>query len=446
MLYSQMYGEVYYLAYGNIFAAELLISMIFFAIYRPRRRYFVFRAFLCIIFFALLESLLWFYITKLAGEASWGNAIFYFVCTLLLTGGIYLCFQVNALGAFYIATGAYAVQHAAYSLGNVFKYLLDLSLPLWAQIIVYDFLLYGLVGEIFFLIFIRPRRHRIKSDFFDVRAFAISLMTLVVCSGLSLLVDNSFASYIERGIDVRWLRIYCSLYALVGSIASIIIQFSFLRENRLTNETEILDELIRSESKRHEMSKETIDIINEKCHDIKNQIAVLARMDDVETRKAYIKDLENRIAIYDTSAETGNAALDIVISEKGLLCEKNNIAFSCLVDGTKLSFMSAPDLASLFGNALDNAIERQLKEKEENRFISLSVSEEAGFLHVHLDNCCTESPEFRGGLPHTDKPDENFHGFGTKSIQNIAAKYYGETFMCVEDNRFNLDLLFPMSE
>ncbi len=171
---------------------------------------------------------------------------------------------------------------------------------------------------------------------------------------------------------------------------------------------------------------------------------MLEKIDDNEARKAYISELENAVAIYDTSAETGNDALDIIISEKSLLCERDNIAFSYLVDGAKLSFISSTDIAALFGNALDNAIESQLSESQTHRFISLSVKEENGFVHVHMDNCCTRSIEFVDGLPQTTKSDKRHHGFGTKSIANIAGKYSGEVFMCVEDERFNLDVLFPL--
>ena len=446
MIYQNMYGNMYYVAYGNIFATELLIALVFFVIYQPRRNYFVFRAVLSGIFYFLFESLIWYGIVNIYEAPRYINVIFYFACTLMLAASALICFKTNLLGAVYFATGAYAVQHASYSFGNIIRYLFSVQLPRWANVLVFDFVIYVAVGVVFFLIFVFPRRRKFGFDIFDGRAFLVSLMTLILCAILSLLVDNSFAGYIETGIDVRLMRVYCGAYALIGCIASIIIQFSFLKENKIAEEKTILDQLMRSEQKRHEMSKETIEIINAKCHDLKNQIAVLGKMDDKNARKAYISELESCIAIYDTFAETGNAALNIIISEKSLICEKNKISFSYLVDGAKLSFMSSADIASMLGNAFDNAIERQLKEKEENRFISLYVKEEAGFIHVHMDNCCTGKPQFENGLPQSDKHDALNHGFGTKSISNVAGKYSGDVFMCVEDNRFNLDILFPIED
>lgn len=49
--------------------------------------------------------------------------------------------------------------------------------------------------------------------------------------------------------------------------------------------------------------------------------------------------------------------MDIILSEKNLLCEKYQIKFSYMIDGEKLTGIKSGDIAAIFGNALDNAIE-----------------------------------------------------------------------------------------
>ncbi len=445
MLYLQLYGDVYYALYGNIFALQLYVSLLFFVIFYPRRNSFVFRAYLSTVGYFLLVNVIWFFIVKFAANNEFINIIFFFLCVVFLAAGIFVSFRINILGAIYYATGAYAVQHAAYSLGNIIKYILRIAMPVWAELIIFDILIFVLVGTVFFFIFVYPRRHSMGEAIFDIRIFVISAVTVAVCVILSIFADNIFADYLKQEINVFALKVCCSIYALISCTASVVIQFRFIRENKLTGERFILDQLIHSEKKRHEMSKETISIINAKCHDLKHQIMLLEKMDDKEERKKYIAELKDAIAIFDTSADTGNDALDIIISEKNLLCEENKISFSYLVDGAKLSFMSSTDIAALFGNALDNAIEKQMQEDEANRFISLSVREENGFVHIHSDNCCTVPPDFVDGLPQTTKKDKRYHGYGTKSILNIAMKYDGETQMYVDDGRFNLDILMPLN-
>lgn len=443
MIYKQLYGWLYYELYGNIFALQLLLSLVFFVIYQPRRKYFLMRASMGAACYLLSVNIVWVITRAINDGKPLYSPIFYFLVTLFLAVAVFISFKTNILGAIYYATGAYAVQHAAYSVGNIIKYAFNPSLPVWANLLIFDFLIYAAVGAIFFVAFVWPRRGKIGSDIYDVRAFIISLIILVLCVLLSSSSDNLFAGYIESGVEIRQVRVYCSIYALIGCIGCVVIQFGFLRENKLSDEKAILDQMMHTERKHHELTKETIDIINTKCHDLKHQLAMLEKLDDRAARSAYIKELGACIAFYDSTAETGNAALDIVISEKSLLCEKNDIAFSCLADGTKLSFMSSTDIASLFGNAFDNAIEKQLTESEEKRFISFSVREESGCIFVHMDNYCSDNPEFVNGLPQTTKQDKLHHGFGTKSISNVVLKYAGELSMSVEDERFNLDILFP---
>ena len=60
---------------------------------------------------------------------------------------------------------------------------------------------------------------------------------------------------------------------------------------------------------------------------------------------------------YDSSFNTGNKSLDVVLTEKKLLCDNKGIKFFCMADGKLLNGIKVSDIYSLFGNAIDNAIE-----------------------------------------------------------------------------------------
>ena len=442
MLYQQLFGDIYDI-YGNIFAFELFVCLTYFVIFQPRRKYFELRACLSFAGYLVLVNISWFIIRNFGTKIPFLTEVFFFLSAFYLAVGVFCSFRTNLLGAVYFATGAYAFQHMTYSLINIIRSIFAVSMPVWVSVIVFDILFYAVVGCVFFFLLVYPRRFRFGSDIFDIRAFVLSLFILALCVVLSSSVDNIFAEFIKEGVKIDSLRICCSLYAFAGCLCAIVLQFGFLRENKLSGEKHILYQLIRNEKKHHEMTKETIGIINAKCHDLKHQISLLENIDNREMRKDYVREVESAIAIYDSVAETGNDTLDIVLSEKGLICEKNNISLSCLVDGEKIAFMSTTDIAVLFGNAFDNAIEKELCEEEDRRFISVSVKESNGFVYVHMDNYCSVSPEFVAGMPQTTKGDKFYHGFGTKSIAGIVAKYSGELSMNVEDERFNLDILFP---
>lgn len=204
-------------------------------------------------------------------------------------------------------------------------------------------------------------------------------------------------------------------------------------------------ESYRERERQYKLSQENIDIINRKCHDMKHQLALLRNTSTLLERESGLREIEDAIMIYDTSVQTGNRILDTLLTEKSLQCENHRINISCLVDVQLLCFMDSTDLYSLFGNALDNAIESVLKETEENRIISLCVTGQAGGVLISLDNYCSAAVQFQNGFPLTSKEDNGYHGFGTRSIQYVSQKYGGTVIMkhIVTENRFSLTILFP---
>ena len=95
------------------------------------------------------------------------------------------------------------------------------------------------------------------------------------------------------------------------------------------------------------------------------------------------------------------------------------------------------------GNALDNALNRVLQEPEEQRIISLQIKRVGDMVLLHLENRCSQPPEFQDGLPVTSQEDKAAHGFGMKSIRYLVEKYCGELSIQARDGKFCLDILFP---
>ena len=96
--------------------------------------------------------------------------------------------------------------------------------------------------------------------------------------------------------------------------------------------------------------------MNRKYHDLKHQIALL-RSQGNEERNGVLDQMESEIQSYEALNVTGNKVLDTVLTSKSLHCQSQGIQMTCVADGHALDFLSAMDISSLFGNALDNAIE-----------------------------------------------------------------------------------------
>ena len=235
------------------------------------------------------------------------------------------------------------------------------------------------------------------------------------------------------------------IFDLFCSILLLLIQFGMFEWSELEKENKIMEQILHIEKEQHKMSKENIELINRKCHDLKHQISALRHMNNINEQEENIKELENAIMIYNTKMKTGNEALDIILAEKKLYCEKYNIKFSCIADGSKLDFMKPADVYSLFGNALDNAIESVCKvEDNKKRIISLNISSRGNCLVIHMYNYFEELLSYKEGLPVTTKENKDYHGYGIKSMRYITEKYGGTISIKDNNNIFKINLLFPL--
>ena len=125
-----------------------------------------------------------------------------------------------------------------------------------------------------------------------------------------------------------------------------------------------------------------------------------------------------------------------------MLCRKENIRFTSIVDGKLLSFLSESDVYSLFGNILDNAIEANKKLNNEARVIHLSIKKIHNFIVIQEYNGYDGNIVTENGIIKSTKNDKTWHGYGLKSIQYIVEKYHGELKIETKNQTFNLNIIF----
>lgn len=267
----------------------------------------------------------------------------------------------------------------------------------------------------------------------------------LILSVIIILVDIIFNAivvyYSYTKFDLLYYTI-TTLYNIVCCIISLMLQFAMKNSKTLENELNTISHLLSEKEKQYALSTENINLINLKCHDLKHQIRLWGHNSGV--RENSIKEIEDIIDIYDSAVKTGNETLDIIMTEKSLICKNEGIRLTCLIDGSLLDFMKDTDLYSLFGNALDNAIEAVKRiDIVDKRVISLTAKKVNAMLSVVIGNYYEGDISFKDGLPETSKADKNLHGYGLKSIRMIAEKYGGAVTVSAENNIFSVNLLFP---
>ena len=232
----------------------------------------------------------------------------------------------------------------------------------------------------------------------------------------------------------------------LGGIAILYAYHVQLSELHARREVDALQNVLHAQYTQYQQSQESIELINRKYHDLKHQIAVLRSEADTEKKNAYLDRIEEEIRAYEAQNKTGNQVLDTVLTSKSLYCQRHNISLTSVVDGTLLNFMDEMDLCTLFGNALDNAIESVEKVRDlEKRLIHLSVARQKAFVHIRLENTYAGELKFEGDLPVTTKADSRNHGYGLKSIRQTAKKYGGSATVAARGEWFELRVLIPLN-
>lgn len=251
--------------------------------------------------------------------------------------------------------------------------------------------------------------------------------------------------------DENTIRIALCLYAGISAVLLLFILIDEFNNSWLLHENAIITELFKTAEKQYKISRENIEYINEKVHDLKHQIAALKQIAAQSSQGAEIQEkcieLEKVAQVYDDTILTGNNVLDALLTEKERLCRKNKIQLSFIINGADLNFIEPVDLYVLFGNALDNAFESvQKMEDDSKRLISIFVGQKGKLARIEFENPYTGDLIFHDGVPRTSKQEESFHGFGIKSIKYIVQKYGGNVAISVENSRFCLSILIPIKE
>lgn len=378
-----------------------------------------------------------------------GNVKIYFwipcmiIAVLLMIGFIYGCCEISLRDAGYFGMIAFvAAEFMASIEWQVVCFFWDGTVPVVAVQAVVLAAIYGCVAVILYkmLHMHLPKDGKMGISIKEYISGLVIAIAVFAVSNISFLTENTPFSG-RYSFEIGNIRTLVDL----GGIAILYAHLIQCCELRVRKELEAVQNVLQNQYVQYKQSRESIELINYKYHDLKHQIAVLRSEEDLKKREEFLNRMEEEIRQYEAQNKTGNKVLDTVLTTKSLYCAKHGITFTCVADGTLLDFMDVMDICSIFGNALDNAIECELKIPEkEKRLIHVTVSKQKQFLILRFENYCEETLQYQEGTPVTTKKEKEFHGYGLKSIQYTVNKYDGAVSMNLEDNWFELKVLIPI--
>lgn len=180
-------------------------------------------------------------------------------------------------------------------------------------------------------------------------------------------------------------------------------------------------------------------------HDIKNHLLALRRLTSSPTEmERYISTMLQELTPYELLTQTGNALLDGLLTEKITAARKQGIEMTVKLDFRPCNYLEEIDLCSIFGNALDNAIEAT-QPMAENRTITITGSRTDLLLIVSITNPTRNTFKRVGEHLLTSKADPALHGFGLSSIHHSLQKYDGQMSIdTATPGYFCINLFFPL--
>ena len=291
---------------------------------------------------------------------------------------------------------------------------------------------------------IRNRAHRkgrpLKIGSSEIITNLMITIGAFVLSNVSFWAPESIFGY-GMGGGVLFVRSISDFSGMMALFA--IEEFSYATQLKMN--VSMLQNMLDSQYAQYQQFKVNNDQMQQVYHDIKHLIHYIRSVSSSQKYEKELQNMEALVSNYETQYDTGNNVLDVILSSNKMLCRSKQITMECYVDAQEMGFLDAAHICTIFGNALDNAIEYETKiEETEKRLIKLSVFTENHFLMIHISNYCEEKILRSYEDPETTKENPGMHGYGIKGIRLAVEKYDGHMNIKQENNWFIVSILIPI--
>jgi len=269
---------------------------------------------------------------------------------------------------------------------------------------------------------------------------------LPVCA--VVLVSNMVIDSMSN-ILLSWSVAENTIVLIVSSILLIFVTLYYMlfytRHLRLqaqeqVNQLKMLD--LEEKHKYYEDKLKEEERIRKIYHDMKNHLLLLQSPEKADEEKdQMIAALQEQISSYENYYKTGNTFLDIIIRDKAQAAKEQGIDFSTMIHFEDGGFLEPLDISTIFGNAIDNAIEASMKLPASERLITIKANRVRDMLFLAIEN--NSAPEIAADRQ-TTKQDKLLHGFGLKNMEEAAEKYQGQCSVRQEAGSFTLEIIIPI--
>ena len=136
--------------------------------------------------------------------------------------------------------------------------------------------------------------------------------------------------------------------------------------------------------------------------------------------------------------KTDNETFDAIVNAKIAVCDKFGIRVQTRVQNGSLDKLELDEIAVIFGNLFDNAIEAS--KNSEKKYIELDVQKQNQYLSIFMKNSIDKSVLDTNKELNTTKSDKEYHGYGIKNVRSIVKSRHGMIDFIEENGCFCVDI------
>ena len=263
-------------------------------------------------------------------------------------------------------------------------------------------------------------------------------MPLLTWVGITIIMKTTIQS---RSIMPQ--MFYLSLIMVVINIITIFFMYKIKQDMETKQDYELLklqyDNIKNMEANMKALYDNTYSV----KHDLEKHFLAIRAMADNKKYDEINKYIENvldkKLNAVQKVVFTDTDVFNAVINTKLELCKQKGIFPSVNISNDAVNFIKISDMAVLFGNIFDNAIEAAEKTKE--KIIILNIQLQREYVSIYIEN--SFNADFSDISLKTTKNGQAKHGFGTKIVRKIIEENNGMIQYFVNNSgMFCCDILY----
>lgn len=237
--------------------------------------------------------------------------------------------------------------------------------------------------------------------------------------------------------------VYLTLGVSLISIFSIALTSKILNDIEEKHKLDLELQHIKLEHKYFSDVNNALEEIRILRHDMRGELAIIHGYNEMNQRDKIRNHIEKKLSEMDVKLIPKLDNDNLITSFLNFKIKEAQ-SFNIEIDiQSNLSEETAihidkDDICRILNNVLNNAIEACRKCDE--KYIKLQINTVNNYLAIKCENSYTGNVIREGGIIRTLKKDKDKHGYGLKSINNIANKYEGFVDIHYNNNIFYVEI------